>query len=133
MLDSQWIDGRFEGGRFKGLTLSVIDDTDSENTDRQIDVYPSGLIQNFSFKDENVGFNSAVRYVDFMKYNSWINVNYFTSSMTNLFKDSTYHDKGLASKRSILNLNGYPTRDVLSSLSNFKTFLLNYFRHLSFD
>ena len=131
MIDTHWIDGRFEGGRFKGLTLSVVDDSDSENTERQIDIYPSGLIQNFSFKDENVGFNSAVRYVDFMKYNSWINVNYFTSSMTNLFKDSTYHDKGLSSKRSILNLNGYPTKDVLSSLSNFKNSYDDNFKNYS--
>ena len=45
MIDSQWIDGRFDGGLFRGLTLSVADSVDDpENEDRQIDIYPSGLI-----------------------------------------------------------------------------------------
>jgi hypothetical protein len=121
MIDSQWIDGRFDGGLFRGLTLSVADSVDDpENDSRQIDIYPSGLIQNFIFKDNNVGFSDSEFFNNFLKYNSWIDVNYFTSSMTNIYRDSIYWDKYLETNKSTLNYNGYPTKDVLSSISSFK-------------
>jgi len=120
MIDSQWIDGRFEGGRFKGLTLSVQDDIDRSNEDRQINIYPSGVIQNFTFKDENIGFSDSTTFKNYLKYNSWIDVNYFTSSMTNIYRDSISWDDNLETNKAILNYNGYPTKDVLSSLSSFK-------------
>ena len=61
-LQLRLIDGRFDGGLFRGLTLSVVDSIDPENEDRQIDIYPSGLIQNFIFKDNNVAEASKFKY-----------------------------------------------------------------------
>ena len=119
MIDSQWIDGRFDGGLFRGLTLSV-EDGDVTDENRQIDIYPSGLIQNFIFKDNNIGFSNSEFFNNYLKYNSWIDVNYFTSSMTNIYRDSIYWDKYLETNKSTLNYNGYPTKDVLSSISSFK-------------
>ena len=120
MIDSQWIDGRFEGGRFKGLTMSIQDDIDNSNEDRQIVIYPSGLVQNFIFKDENIGFSDSTTFKNYLKYNSWIDVNYFTSSMTNIYRDSISWDANLETNKAILNYNGYPTKDILSSISSFK-------------
>ena len=119
MIDSQWIDGRFDGGLFRGLTLSVADSVDDpENEDRQIDIYPSGLIQNFIFKDNNVAEASK------FKYNSWIDVNFRRDSAVSISNDtlkqkSSGSDSG-SFKFTQNNYYGYPTRDVLSSISDFR-------------
>ena len=119
MIDSHWINGRFDGGRFRGLTMSVYDaEIGSENVDQL--VYPSSVIQHFDFKDNNVGFSDSVTLENYLKYNSWIELNYFTSSMTNIYRDSISWDETLKTNKALLNYNGYPTKDVLSSLSNFK-------------
>jgi hypothetical protein len=76
--------------------------------------YSTGLIQNFTFKDNNVvGPNS-------FSYLSWIDVNYFTSSMTNIAKGNTRYDSEYGIIVSDGNLKGFPTKDVLSSESIFR-------------
>jgi len=100
MFDTHWIDGTFDGGHFKGLT-----DVDGNHT---------GLIQNFTFFDNNI----APAY-DF-KYNSWIDVNYFTSSGVNLNKQNKVYKEsplGFTASYTENNLYGYPTKDVLQSIS----------------
>ena len=101
------------------MTLSVADSVDDpENEDRQIDIYPSGLIQNFIFKDNNVAEASK------FKYNSWIDVNFRRDSAVSISNDtlkqkSSDSDSG-SFKFTQNNYYGYPTRDVLSSISDFR-------------
>lgn len=114
MEGSHWIDGVFDGGKFastqsqyldKGLTLS----------------YNTGLIQNFTFRDNNVASQN-----EFL-YNSWIDVNYITYSMTNIFKDNMRYNYDYDVIISDGNLKGFPTYDVLSSESIFRnSFDLDY-------
>ena len=106
MIDSQWIDGKFDGGHFKGVTMSIEAENDKS--------YNSSLIQNFTFNDNNV------EYLNLFKYNSWIDVVHFTYSMTNLYRDSITYDYGFKTNKPILNYNGYPTVDILSSVSSFR-------------
>jgi len=118
MIDSQWIDGNFDGGRFRGLTLSVTDDDATLNLDNTTEViYPSALIQNFNFKDNNIGSSG-------FKYDSWIDVNYFKSSAVAINKDTILQNpsskKGTSFKFSQNNFYGYPTKDILSSISYFR-------------
>jgi hypothetical protein len=112
--NTQWIDGEFSGGHFKGLTGSILYDTLSvliaevgtEKLGRQdignyietkfdnngsVINYNQSLIQNFSFDnvyDVNSGTGSDAR------YDSWIDLNYSTQSQTNLNKNSiTYKSR----------------------------------------
>ena len=118
MIDSQWIDGRFEGGRFRGLTMSVYDNnTPSEDSD--VEIYSSALIQNFIFRDED-----KYTYGNNHKYNSWIDVNYTTASTVTVFRDNiTYDDGGFISgsisygELARTNHFSLPTFDVLNSES----------------
>jgi len=70
---SNWIDGKFDGGRFisRGVTESSLNL-----------VYNNGLIQKFNFLDNNVGISSP-------KYVSWIDVNFDQYSYTQVNSDST--------------------------------------------
>jgi hypothetical protein len=128
MVDSQWIDGRFDGGHFRGLTLSIINDVDSGEV---VDTYPSGLIQNFIFKDGNLGTYLSSNLENYLRYTSWIDINYFTSSMVNIYRDTISFDKGFKTNRSLINHNGYPTKDILSSISNFKNTYDDEFKEYS--
>jgi hypothetical protein len=121
MIDSQWADGRFDGGRFRGLTVSVYlgPSIDSE-TDR-ID-YHSALIQNFNFKD-NDKFTTGYDH----KYSSWIDVNYTTFSTVTIGRDNVTFDEGglivaSVSYGEVTRTNHYsiPTYDVLSSNSSIR-------------
>ena len=107
MENSQWIDGIFDGGRFystqshylsQGVTMS----------------YNTGLIQNFTFKDNNTAPSGS------FNFSSWIDINYVTYSMTNIFKDNIRYDSDYGVSISDGNLRGYPTFDVLSSDSIFR-------------
>lgn len=124
MVDSQWIDGIFDGGNFRGKTASV---DDSNN----VNVLPSGLIQNFIFKDNNLGNANSPSIKNFAIYNSWIDVNHFNTSMTNIYRDSIGFDDNIFSEKGVLNLNGYPTKDILSSISTFKNLYDDEFKDYS--
>ena len=121
MNNSHWIDGIFDGGHFQSITSSYL--TDGVNN-----IYNTGLIQNFNFTDNNI----ALPY-NFL-YQSWIDVNYATNSMSNTSNQVIYTTQSTALdtgffdttvvtspyKASIPDLNGYITYDVLSSKSNFR-------------
>jgi hypothetical protein len=107
MEDSHWVDGIFDGGHFKS-------DKEYYQLGGQTYSYNSGLVQNFIFRDNNVAINK-----NFL-YNSWIDANYFTYSMINLFKDNRVYDSRYNVIMSDNNLRGYPVVDVLSSESLFR-------------
>lgn len=117
MENSHWIDGIFDGGHFMSITNSVFNANNSET-----EIYNTGLIQNFIFDDNNIANPYNFR------YQSWIDVNYSNSSMTNigdrvLFStqsDGIYPYSTPAYKRVIPDLNGYITYDVLSSNSTLR-------------
>jgi hypothetical protein len=126
MVDSQWIEGRFDGGHFRGKTASIIDNL--ESTESDITVFPSGLIQNFNFKDNNLSSQSFE-----FSYNSWIDVNYVNTQAVNASKkgvisnvsgklsERTYNTKLPRTDRwAYNNFYGYPTKDILSSISEFR-------------
>jgi hypothetical protein len=81
MKDSQWISGIFDGGHFQGKTLKYPLGADEDLATFSV---PSGLIQYFRFKDNDL---SEARYQH--NYNSWIDVNYYTSSTVNIGENRT--------------------------------------------
>ena len=108
MKDAHWIDGTFDGGHFEGLTDTYVD----RNLNTQ--TYNTGLVQKFVFYDNNI----TTPY-DF-KYNSWIDVNYFTYSGVNINKPNKVYKEtpiGFTASYTENNLYGYPTKDVLESVS----------------
>lgn len=112
MQDSHWIDGYFNGGHFKGgYTTSTFTSTAT---------YSTSLIQNFNFTDNNI--STPYQFL----YDSWIDVNYYTQSMVNINRENiiffTQSSNGgtLTAYTNEPNFNGYPTNDVLSSLSTFR-------------
>ena len=119
MIDSQWIDGRFDGGHFRGLTISIIEDL---NTNESVNLYPSALVQNFIFKDNDTISNGYLHL-----YNSWIDVNYHTASTVTVGRNNILYDEGslITSSASFgeisrTNFFSIPTRDVLSSESTLR-------------
>ena len=103
LVDVEWIDGRFKGGRFRGLTNSY--DVNKE--------FHTGLIQRFDFSDENVS-GKAFEF----KYNSWIDVNFYLTEGVNINKTNTkFANTPLKFTSSFVenNFYGYPTKDVLES------------------
>lgn len=83
----------------------------------------TGLIQNMKFNSNNV---SNITSVDSMAsssvfvYNSWIDVVYDNDSAVNIGKPQNILDKISRKTYSENNLYGYPTNDVLSSISKFR-------------
>ena len=83
----------------------------------------TGLIQNFKFYDNN---RSKIKSIDnplstaVFSFNSWIDVNYDDTRSVTLGRDFRMYEP--LTKKSINrnNLYGYPTYDVLSSLSRFR-------------
>jgi hypothetical protein len=108
MDQSHWIDGIFDGGHFLSTKSYYTDQGVSQS-------YNNGLIQNFIFRDNNVARSSGA-----YEYNSWVDTNYFTYSMTNLLKDTLRYDSDWGVVLSSGNLKGYPSEDVLSSSSIFR-------------
>lgn len=112
MENSQWIDGIFKGGRFISSTGSYINDIEL-NID-----YSTGLIQKFDFYDQNVS-GSPFQF----KYNSWIDVNYYTNEGVNINRiNDVYKLTSLGVTTSFVenNFYGYPTKDVLESNSTLR-------------
>ena len=103
--NTHWIDGIFDGGTFKsggGLSQS------------------NGLIQNFTFRDNNISEVSNIGTNLGFVYNSWIDVNYDNKSMTNIYKNNYTYNQEYQLSIPDMNLNGYPTYDILSSKSYFR-------------
>ena len=100
-----------------------------------------GLIQNVTFKSNNISKMTSVqsnKTNDVFMYNSWIDVNYCTSSAVNIGKSNTTNNMGeqilfgpvikdnqLYSEN---NLYGYPTFDILESESTFRDSYSNIVR-----
>lgn len=109
---TQMIEGKFDGGHFKSEIQNV-----PFTNDRG---FNTGLVQNFRFFDNNVGD------VNDKKYLSWMDVNYYTQSRTNLNKDSVnFKIVPLANGTGSFFVNqrniwGEPTVDVLKSISTFR-------------
>ena len=86
-----------------------------------------GLIQNFKFYDNNVSLNptysgiktSIVKEKKFL-YNSWIDVNYSTQSSSTVNKSQIKYQLTKGGEYSDVNLYGYVTNDILSSVSSFR-------------
>jgi len=106
---SHIVDGYFDGGRFK--SSFVLPDIDLG-----VQGYNDGLVQNFTFKDNNTSVHS--------RYGSWMDINYSTQSFVNINKDSTFYQSNLSYGDDVIeydsNLYGYPSVDVISSDSYFK-------------
>lgn len=112
MTQSQWIDGVFDGGHFFSDEKVTADGSIS-----------TGLIQNFVFNDNNKSLRTNAnteKTQDIFQFYSWIDVNYKKISGVNIGKDiSTWNDV-YATEFTENNLFGYPTNDVLSSVSKFR-------------
>ena len=113
MEDSHWINGRFDGGRFISTQSTTLDNKGNTLN------YNTGLIQNFEFYDNNTTNNLSNGIIGNL-YNSWIDVNYYTSSYVNINNTTKIYDKDLKSAKAFSNLYGLPTDDVLSSISYFR-------------
>lgn len=83
----------------------------------------NGLIQRFNFIDNNLSkltSNDSVSPTSLFKYNSWIDVNYDDSTSVNIGKDIKTIDPLNNKTVSQNNLYGYPSYDILSSVSKFR-------------
>jgi len=114
MEDSHFISGEFDGGRFIS-SKNTIDDNNNITKE-----YQTGLIQNFEFNDRNISENETFNGLIENKYQSWIDVNYYTQSYVNLNSLTSIYDEDFKKIVPFPNLYGYPTKDVLSSYSKFK-------------
>jgi hypothetical protein len=113
MKDSHLIDGIFDGGHF----ISSIATASNLKYATSV-TYDTGLVQNFIFKDENIGTGTSSLYL------SWIDVNYQTTSQVNINTKTTIYETSPIGTYSYYqnrkNLYGSPTFDILSSNSYFK-------------
>jgi hypothetical protein len=114
MEDSHFISGKFDGGRFISSKNTI---TDDNNISRE---YQTGLIQNFEFNDRNISETEYYNNLIENRYQSWIDVNYYTQSYVNLNSLTSIYDEDFKKIVPYPNLYGYPTKDVLSSYSKFK-------------
>ena len=113
--DTEWVSGTFDGGHF--ISNFVLADTMNS-----IPSYNTSVIQNLIFNDNNIA------QVNQCKYLSWMDVNYSTDSRTNLNRDSTLYSEVDAFASGVTvsfvanpsNLYGYPTFDILNSVSSFR-------------
>ena len=83
----------------------------------------TGLIQNTNFKSNNISTitsNISMDSYSVFIYNSWMDVNYYDTSATNIGKPQNLLNSISRKQYSENNLYGYPTNDVLSSDSSFR-------------
>jgi hypothetical protein len=114
MTSTHWTDGKFDGGRFVSRTINDI------QTNR---TYNTGLLQNLTFAD-----NPSTLLGQPIKYLSWMDVNYGSSSMTNINQDTLVYTSENAFNaytysyyENINNMYGYITNDILESKSTFRS------------
>ena len=82
-----------------------------------------GLVQNFTFNDNNISKLTTTNTDSsstIFKYNSWIDVNYDRNEAVNLGREIKLYDDISQKNVPKNNLYGYPTSDVLSSISKFR-------------
>jgi len=119
MGESHWIDGTFDGGHF--MSNQSYDDENRV-------FYNTGLIQNMTLFSNNVGpLNSFATSYRTSKYQSWIDVVHSTQSFVNVNFDSKFYYKVNLDNGGIgeyiayrTNLAGFPTNDILSTISYFR-------------
>lgn len=83
----------------------------------------NAVIQNFKFYDNNVAkkiSSQSTNTAEVFQFYSWIDVNYYNTSAVNIGKPTSLFDVLTRSEYSLNNLYGYPTFDVLSSVSSFR-------------
>jgi hypothetical protein len=84
----------------------------------------NGLIQNFKFFDNNiagkVSSQSPGSSEPVFQFNSWVDVNYYNTSAVNIGKPVKLYDSNSKLEYTQNNLYGYPTNDILSSISSFR-------------
>ena len=87
----------------------------------------TGLIQNFTFFDNNIASKVSSQTIyngmntsEVFLYQSWIDVNYDSEEAVNIGKEIQLYDDSSKYEYSLNNLYGYPTSDVLSSVSTFR-------------
>ncbi len=117
--NTHWVDGKLDGGRFisrKAQTPLVSE-------------YQTGLIQNFTFIDNNSKPTNQIP-----KYDSWMDLNYNTSNKTTISEESAnyfelpyytftfsfFQDNRVETSTTGTQLTGFITNDVLESTSIFK-------------
>ena len=110
MVDSHITDGIMDGGRF-GSSLGTYSDATNFGFTTS---YHTGLVQNFIFKDNNIAP------IKTLLYNSWMDIIYDEGSMTNIGQNFANYDLLSRTEYVNINLNGYTTKDVLSSESWFR-------------
>lgn len=91
----------------------------------------TGLIQNFEFYSNNVSDITSLQSIKserVFQYNSWIDVNYSDQSAVNIGRPLTFVDPISGRQYPENNLYGYPTTDVITSLSVFRDSYSNYSR-----
>jgi hypothetical protein len=115
MEGSHFISGEFDGGRFIS-SKNTIEDNNSITKE-----YQTGLIQNFEFNDRNISENETFNGLIENKYQSWIDVNYYTQSYVNANSPDKVYDEELKKAKPFSNLYGLPSRDVLSSRCYFRS------------
>jgi hypothetical protein len=114
MEDSHFISGQFDGGKFRS-TINSFTSSGSDTIN-----YQSGLVQYFEFFDNNISEKDSIVGYNDNTYQSWMDLNYFTQSFVNLNSLTNIYDENFGKRISLPNLYGYPTRDVVASLSKFK-------------
>lgn len=83
----------------------------------------NAVIQNFRFYDNNVAKKVSAQSTnteEVFQFYSWIDVNYYNTSAVNIGKPVSLFDVLTRTEYSQNNLYGYPTSDVLSSVSTFR-------------
>jgi len=129
MKDSQWISGIFDGGHFQAKTFKY---PQGVGEDLATFSSPSGIIQYFTFRDNDL---STTRYQH--NYNSWIDVNYFTSSTVTIGLDRIlFNEPDLTNpldyfvnpsplgEYTDIDFYSIPTKDVLRSNSYLRSHVL---------
>ncbi len=96
---THWIDGSFEGGRFIATQSGTVS---------------TAIVQKMKFKDIDVATVSTSH-----RYNSWMDVNYDSKYVTNIFLDQILLDS-LGNEYTRTNYQAIITYDVLESLSNMR-------------
>ena len=94
-----------------------------ENSNLKL-IVSTGLVQNFTFNDNNLSkstSNNSISSTTVFRYNSWIDVNYDVNEAVNIGRDTKVTDSITGVNTSNNNLYGYPTSDVLSSKSKFRS------------